>query len=63
MSNEQKDRWALFRALWLLWCVGVTVGLTIAGEWRMLIAFSAGVLCTHSIASMALTVHDRRKEK
>lgn len=63
MSNEQKDRWALFRALWLLWCVGVTVGLTIAGEWRVLIAFSAGVLYVHAMSSSVMAIRDRRKEK
>lgn len=63
MSDGQKDRWALLRALWLLWCVGVTVGLSIAGEWIALMWFSLGVVFAHGASALVLEITDKRKER
>ncbi len=58
---------AVFQGMYVLWAMGMCVGLGIAGEWRVLAVFSGVTVGAHGFAVLVsewLTRRDvRRKEK
>jgi hypothetical protein len=63
MTNKETSPWALFQGLYLLYVLGMCVGLAIAGEWRLLAAFSALSILLQGIATGIGEYRSKRQGK
>lgn len=66
MTKQKTGPVAVFQGLYVLWSVGVAVGLAIAGEWKVLLAFATAVVCVQggiALVSESMTRREIRRSK
>lgn len=63
MTKQKAAVAGVSQGLYVLWVIGVVVGLGIAGEWKTLFVFSTTVVAVHAFIGLVTQLLTRRSER